>query len=122
MVSGRRITLISISIHALLAEGDKGEQGYYRNSGNFNPRPPRGGRPELSGVRVRAKTFQSTPSSRRATSLVSLCALRDSISIHALLAEGDKSRIQLVLASNDFNPRPPRGGRPRAGRIISRPR
>ena len=57
--------------------------------GDFNPRPPRGGRQSLL-LCVRAKkTFQSTPSARRATQV-----------FVAQLARG-----------RDFNPRPPRGGR-----------
>ena len=56
---------------------------------NFNPRPPRGGRPGglVGGM---------------------LLLL---ISIHAPLAGGDPSRQQYLHGVLNFNPRPPRGGR-----------
>ena len=112
MISGRRITLISISIHALLAEGDTASPGRCDGPGHFNPRPPRGGRRLVFGIvfpsflfqstpssrratgalagDVRALVFQSTPSSRRATIGELETALAEEISIHALLAEGDR--------------------------------
>ena len=78
--------------------------------------------------------FLSTPSARRATLLqadlasyleISIHALREEgdapekaldiwytdISIHALREEGDRSVCGLPLLSEDFYPRPPRGGR-----------
>ena len=36
----------------------------------------------------------------------------DTISIHALREEGDRTRRQMVSGSSNFYPRPPRGGRP----------
>ena len=66
---GRQAQLPPISIHALLTEGDRIHTG--KTTCNIE--------------------FQSTPSSRRATSFRSgeLCSL--SISIHALLTEGDQN-------------------------------
>ena len=58
--------------------------------GNFNPRPPRGGRPRPAAVWKAWRAFQSTPSARRATQLPPL----------------------VVGVAGYFNPRPPRGGRP----------
>ena len=58
---------VKISIHALLAEGDKQRQKQPRIRQHFYPRPPRGGRREIYA--------QGTA--------------EDNISIHALLAEGD---------------------------------
>ena len=55
----------------------------------FNPRPPRGGRPETSETSALSLLFQSTPSARRAT-------------VYSLARFSELS---------DFNPRPPRGGR-----------
>ena len=57
---------------------------------DFNPRPPRGGRPQIS--------FADS------IELV--------ISIHALREEGDGSKARQSLCHRYFNPRPPRGGRP----------
>ena len=79
---------------------------------NFNPRPPRGGRPSLSFdaspicfISIHAlreesdaidllpnltpEQFQSTPSARRATGGTSTHHLCMTISIHALREEGD---------------------------------
>ena len=40
------------------------------------------------------------------------------ISIHALREEGDRWAVIEMVASYDFYPRPPRGGRPASGQII----
>ena len=60
-----------------------------KGRGDFNPRPPRGGRP-LRYERRRAG---------------------HQISIHALREEGDSLSFASSNVSFDFNPRPPRGGR-----------
>ena len=60
----------------------------------FYPRPPRGGRPIEtfpSATRVR---FLSTPSARRATSLLADLVGVGEISIHALREEGDREQLQ----------------------------
>ena len=108
----------SISIHALREEGD-------RYGSSFKP----------AFVR-----FLSTPSARRATTEVGVHALAKGISIHALREEGDtpdaafRSPVPVFLSTpsarratstaniyayeaNDFYPRPPRGGRPKANSI-----
>ena len=61
---------------------------------NFNPRPPRGGRPAVALAAVR----------------------KDLISIHALRGEGDPADKGYPWDAKNFNPRPPRGGR-RGGRL-----
>ena len=106
------IILISISIHALREEGDTIWGTHLQVFSDFYPRPPRGGRPGLSqeqegyqrisihalreegdslvwALRFRPLQFLSTPSARRATSVV------------------------FLMRQNhfDFYPRPPRGGR-----------
>ena len=85
------INIMSISIHALREEGDPPSGSTRRQHCDFNPRPPRGGRPSR-GKSSDAKTeqFQSTPSARRAT----------------------RARRWTAWARVCyFNPRPPRGGR-----------
>ena len=107
---------IYISIHALFAEGDPRQADlaavvtyfYPRplrrgrlcacwssicTSNNFYPRPLRRGRPRIMCPSSCAIVFLSTPSSQRAT-----CGRFDrkrqySISIHALFAEGDITRM-----------------------------
>ena len=134
-------------------------------SRDFNPLPPRGGRPCRSGRCPREGAFQPTPSSRRETvaqhgqdasikisthsllaegdmavrplrgygkiSTHSLLAEGDArdkdigrhvhISTHSLLAEGDARHAGLRQAGQDFNPLPPRGGRPRRAIITLQP-
>ena len=58
--------------------------------GDFNPRPPRGGRRRRARQCRCIYKFQSTPSARRAT----------------------WARTSSRFRFDDFNPRPPRGGRP----------
>ena len=101
----------------------------------FNPRPPWGGRLLLLSCRPPYDAFQSTPSVGRATTPqsapskcneISIHALRGEgdffenvarngtidISIHALRGEGDTAETAKECGHNDFNPRPPWGGRP----------
>ena len=102
-----------ISIHALPAEGDPTARARRHPTTDFNPRPPRGGRPSPSFIRSGRRHFnprpprggrrltgprllqiiakvQSTPSPRRAT-FNGPAPSQDNreISIHALPAEGD---------------------------------
>ena len=65
-------------------------------SGNFYPRPPRGGRRKV----LRDADREST------------------ISIHALREEGDQIERDLRILIKNFYPRPPRGGRPDLQEVI----
>ena len=56
--------------------------------------------------------FLSTPSARRATAYFHDYIYGKAISIHALREEGDTSSFPQFSLSDDFYPRPPRGGRP----------
>ena len=79
-----------ISIHALREEGD------------------------FKSMQINAGLvlFQSTPSARRATYSNMELDMGRLISIHALREEGDASFGSKIMGVLDFNPRPPRGGRP----------
>ena len=100
----------------------------------FYPRPPRGGRPgrrrESRGgpdVSIHAlreegdqagkghcipnRKFLSTPSARRATQLTNGKRAAIPISIHALREEGDRTPLKVLSPTQNFYPRPPRGGR-----------
>ena len=124
-----------ISIHALREEGDHSRPQHPAPwQQHFYPRPPRGGRRCGRWQRCLDYRFLSTPSARRATlsvgqrltqTRISIHALREEgdvfkgihpplipkISIHALREEGDCLRLCVSLASVNFYPRPPRGGR-----------
>ena len=83
---------------------------------HFYPRPPRGGRRLWSTDTVGRVRFLSTPSARRATLRPSDRRGAPDISIHALREEGDIASGDRSTAHINFYPRPPRGGRPGAGR------
>ena len=146
-----------ISIHALREEGD-GVYNHIENSvaifqstpsarratpgvlappfayANFNPRPPRGGRPwstlkrgGMEKISIHALREEGDPPYVSAYSdgkNISIHALREEgdrdagrsdpvrqISIHALREEGDDRHPGVLLQRPHFNPRPPRGGR-----------
>ena len=129
-----------ISIHAPREGGDGAFSQYRESHRYFNPRPPRGGR--LKGITAgrhpllfqstppaRGATpsrfancstiyaFQSTPPARGATpgprSQSSLCRFQSTPPREG----GDLGRFSSkICTANDFNPRPPRGGRRAASR------
>ena len=103
----------SISIHALREEGDgHGDKGDVCNL-NFNPRPPRGGRPQGPGRDQHPQRISIH--ALREEGDVKNCLEQhcDGISIHALREEGDRPLRCCAGWTGYFNPRPPRGGRPR---------
>ncbi len=67
---------------------------------------PRGGRPASHPQYGAISWFQSTPSTRRATRAGVQDAWRQSVSIHALHAEGDRWRRGWCLVGLGFNPPP----------------
>ena len=81
-------------------------------TGNFYPRPPRGGRQGYHTHTVALDKFLSTPSARRATRSHCPGCSGPPISIHALREEGDMSLLLTSTRPQNFYPRPPRGGRP----------
>ena len=126
----------TVSIHALLAECDRGA-GFPRfRRPCFNPRTPCGVRPLplrppfLEGMfqsthSLRSAThdegvgpvwgaFQSTHSLRSATFASPEASRYGMVSIHALLAECDPVRGIVKPAGQGFNPRTPCGVRPNA--------
>ena len=79
----------NISIHALCEEGDAYLRDSYTTIGDFYPRPLRGGRPNGNTIYDGVEVFLSTPSARRATTLMTGTLNQLYISIHALCEEGD---------------------------------
>ncbi len=130
---------MSISIHSLLAEGDDGRRVRAAAPPEFQSTPSSrretdfaiamtrvwtfqstpSSRRETSSARpgCRSRRFQSTPSSRRETFCASGSASAYPISIHSLLAEGDVRLQGFRPVGADFNPLPPRGGRPFPSRL-----
>ena len=103
----------SISIHALRGEGDPHTGCCLPTSPQISIHALRG---EGDEVDKRAyhknKAFQSTPSVGRATPAPRYRAATGiHISIHALRGEGDNTREYFNRLHNNFNPRPPWGGR-----------
>ena len=104
-------TSLVISIHALREESDQGGAAAGKPVTDFNPRPPRGERLVFSRAARSLAVFQSTPSARRATPARPAESHDQRISIHALREESDSSDVAYSAIVEDFNPRPPRGGR-----------
>ena len=92
--------------------GRPGHSSHSRPASDFNPRPPRGGRRKPVMVLAVKGEFQSTPSARRATLHPALEACFIAISIHALREEDDRKSSPGKAGHRNFNPRPPRGERP----------
>ena len=65
---------------------------------DFNPRPPRGGRPLRVQVCMLPHRFQSTSSARRTTTRTRLFCHSQSISIHVLREEDDVTRKSALPA------------------------
>ena len=79
---------------------------------NFNPRPPRGGRPGLQHpFPPVCGDFNPRPPRGGRQLLQGFQHPHLPISIHALREEGDAGQSCIASAARDFNPRPPRGGR-----------
>ena len=101
-----------ISIHALLAESDLFSSVYLGYMKNFYPRSPCGERPLSGSSRATVLVFLSTLSLRRATLFCNLnVLLPKTISIHALLAESDRSSFMPLDSEPYFYPRSPCGER-----------
>ena len=126
-----------ISIRALLAEGDRSHYSVGRHYIEFQSAPSLRRATMISNAVLLIHTFQSAPSLRRATRGIFSrrrrycyfnprppCGGRRekrmsnidgiSISIRALLAEGDFGFWAWPHSNTHFNPRPPCGGRPGA--------
>ena len=86
---GGQSLLFEISIHALREEGDQRTARGCAQKKNFNPRPPRGGRLDLSR-RLSILPIISIHALREEGDFSSIAALMYGfISIHALREEGD---------------------------------
>ncbi len=97
---------LSVSIHALHAEGDRAGSVRLAAFHRFNPRPPRGGRLFTHPDFFVVKMFQSTPSTRRATAKEDRIVAMALVSIHALHAEGDQDLAGLCRQVLQFQSTP----------------
>ena len=100
-----------ISIHALREEGDHRNCQGYRGHGGFLSTPSARRATSLVRKLVKGAEFLSTPSARRATHRLSEGRKAPLISIHALREEGDSGVRTRRSEVWNFYPRPPRGGR-----------
>ena len=87
---------------------------------SFNPRAPRGARRHCHGSSLAGPGFQSTRPSRGATVRAEAERRKKPVSIHAPLAGRDESGYHMFGAYTGFNPRAPRGARPRPPRLSCR--
>ncbi len=134
-VTERGTSGATISIHSLRVEGDTNDTTNTTTKKDFNPLPPRGGRLPSRFCKICSSDFNPLPPrggrpfSAEVKSLgltISIHSLRVEgdnargrerpwrvhISIHSLRVEGDRQRIQRRNRFINFNPLPPRGGRP----------
>ena len=104
--------LLIISIHALLTESDRAGPPWSPPPGYFNPRSPHGERRTGSTATISRVQFQSTLSSRRATSRE--CFLRrPSRNFNPRSPHGERrAACSTATDSTYFNPRSPHGERP----------
>ena len=105
-------TSIRISIHAPREGGDRSASLALSVSKEFQSTPPARGATYKYRYHIFTISFQSTPPARGATLVYFLQAPIQGISIHAPREGGDRMTTPLILKRLDFNPRPPRGGRP----------
>ena len=101
----------NISIHAPREGGDAGTRSAPSGLRNFNPRPPRGGR--LAALKEWVNDYFISIHAPRegGDEQAGIFGIMFDISIHAPREGGDGLRVIRIKKSQDFNPRPPRGGR-----------
>ena len=105
--------VILISIHAPRVGCDEHGALQGRRQEYFNPRTPRGVRQDVSRFLTAIVRFQSTHPAWGATGRIGYPDGRFLISIHAPRVGCDYSRIDIFTVYAYFNPRTPRGVRPR---------
>ena len=92
-------TVLTISIHVLRVEDDIGDRHLRADQGNFNPRPPCGGRQSPIKSDKTPSAFQSTSSVWRTTTADIAAHHSIFISIHVLRVEDDsKNREKSLFA------------------------
>ena len=102
-----------VSIHAPREGSDKQSKEIRITCKGFNPRPPRGERRLIIFRSICCWLFQSTPPERGATIELDEAKHFQGVSIHAPREGSDfRARVYLTCPMS-FNPRPPRGERPR---------
>ena len=102
---------LTISIHAPRKGGDITKLFINIEGLDFNPRPPQGGRRYTWYTWYILYRFQSTPPARGATNKYGKLSRIIVISIHAPRKGGDHFFVLCQRVKNNFNPRPPQGGR-----------
>ena len=100
-----------ISIHAPREGGDCSLPSGPTVARNFNPRPPRGGRRAVGAVPQSKEISIHAPREGGDAAGRSYIP-HQAISIHAPREGGDAGPVLVLCVQRNFNPRPPRGGRP----------
>ena len=105
----------SVSIHASRAGRDHGPDPARRDGVRFNPRVPRGTRPARRTVMMRAYRFQSTRPARDATRVDRRNGGGEMFQSTRPARDATRSGSGFAARCRSFNPRVPRGTRPRSG-------
>ena len=100
-----------ISIHAPREGGDIDSSRTREENSDFNPRPPRGGRPIDTHEQCGQDLFQSTPPARGATQHINDMYQYQQYFNPRPPRGGRRSKKYFKKKEKHFNPRPPRGGR-----------
>ena len=114
---GRRITSLTVTIWATFqstppARGATAHGVAAVVRFRFQSTPPARGATVQFQLPQPILRFQSTPPARGATRLMMFHEIDGKISIHAPREGGDSMGKAIKIVNTDFNPRPPRGGRP----------
>ena len=102
---------IKVSIHAPRVGRDGGKYETDTRRSSFNPRAPRGARPQESLMPAAIKWFQSTRPAWGATQVIPALGGGGVVSIHAPRVGRDILSVNCILPEGGFNPRAPRGAR-----------
>ena len=108
-----------ISIHTPREGSDPKSGGCSYSADYFNPHSPRGERPQIWGMFLFGRLFQSTLPARGATAVCIPVRSSNDISIHTPREGSDQRMIHGVQMLGYFNPHSPRGERPQG--LMRRP-
>ena len=109
---GCKSHLLAVSIHALLAECDNFPEAVFPHGKKFQSTHSLRSATKNADRSTGNSRFQSTHSLRSATPPAAVVPRRPTVSIHALLAECDRSAVTGDKRRLCFNPRTPCGVRP----------
>ena len=110
---------LSISIHAPREGGDYLKKGWKVYTTEFQSTPPARGATHNIHLLSDERQISIHAPREGGDERFSIISMPQSISIHAPREGGDRDRASPVLCAENFNPRPPRGGRQQRCTVLS---